>query len=95
MASKMTKCKRCKDYAKTLPGRLCADCFWEEDRKFKYNLYLEARKVHRQGVGNNGENKNPPPQGEDGGLGVLSPERTNATLPPEGNARLQVEERCH
>ena len=95
MSSKMTKCKLCKDYAKTLPGRLCADCYWEEDRKFKYNLYLEARKIHGQSIGNHCNDENPPPQGKDGGLGILSPERTNATLSTKGNARLQEKERRH
>ena len=91
----MKNCKLCKTHAKTLPGRLCADCYWEEDRKYKYNLYLEACKRNSQSIGNHGENKPPPPQREDSGFGVLSPERTNATLTPERNVGLQVQKACH
>lgn len=91
----MKNCKICKTYAKTLPGRLCADCYWEEDRKHKYTLYLEARKHKGQGIGNEGEHKDPPPQGKDSGLGVLSAERTDASLSPERNGGLQVQKACH
>lgn len=91
----MRHCTLCKTYAKTLPGRLCADCYWEEDRKHKYNLYLEAGKRNRQGIGNHGENKDPPPQGKDSGLGVLSSERTDSSLSPERNVGLQVEKPSH
>ena len=91
----MRNCKLCKTYAKTLPGRLCADCYWEEDRKYKYNLYLEAGKRNGQGVRNNRQNEHPPPQGEDGGLGVLRAERTDTSLSPERNVGLPVEKTSH
>jgi len=93
--SRMTKCQLCKTYAKTLPGRLCGDCYWEDDKKFRYNLYFEARKQNGQGIRNDGENKHPPPQGEDRGLGVLSSERTNATLTTERNGGLPGEKPGH
>lgn len=59
------------------------------------HLKFEPSQVHCYAIRNNGDNKNPQPEGEDGGITFDNPEWTNPSLSAKRKCWFGIEKRCH